>query len=114
MTPQNVLKAGTVLLGLLLAASQAHAISRYNSTSMSCADIGAVVRAEGAVVLRWKQPPDIQRFDRFVAHTGFCSWGERAVRSSVPSADHRSCTVYNCKRCDPDDIFGFFSPFRCR
>ncbi len=77
MTPQNVLKAGTVLLGLLLAASQAHAISRYNSTSMSCADIGAVVRAEGAVVLRWKQPPDIQRFDRFVAHTGFCSWGER-------------------------------------
>ncbi len=114
MKPRSMLKAGAVVLSMLLAASQAHAISRYNSTSMSCARIHAAVQTEGAVILRWTQPPDILRFDRYVAHTGFCSWGERAVRTTVPSADRSSCAVRNCKRCDRDDDFGFFFSFDCR
>ena len=41
-------------LALTLLPLQAQAISRYNSTSMSCAQVRATVRAEGAVIMRWR------------------------------------------------------------
>jgi hypothetical protein len=98
-----------IAVGLALVSFEAQAISRYNSTSMSCGEIKATVRAEGAVILRWRGNSGIQRFGRFVAHTGFCSGGERAEISYVPSADRRSCSVRECKYWDPDDdiIFRF-------
>jgi len=95
--------------GLALLASEAQAISRYNSTSMSCERVKAVVRAEGAVILRWRGNSGIQRYGRFVANGRFCSSGERAETSYVPSSDRKSCAVRECKYWDPDDdiIFRF-------
>ena len=66
------MKAVLIALSLLLVSFEAHAISRYNSTSMSCGEIKATVRGEGAVILRWRGNSGTQRYGRFVAHGGFC------------------------------------------
>lgn len=96
---------------LLVAAvsGEAQAISRYNATSMSCGTIRAKVESEGAAIFRWKQPPNIDRFDRLVAHTGYCLWGELATPTDIPSADNKHCMVLNCQRPVFDDII---IPFR--
>ncbi len=84
---------------------QAEAISRYNSASMSCAQVRAVVRSEGAVILRWRSDRGIQRYGRFVAHDGFCPSSESAQISYIPTADRASCPVYERKQYSPDDDF---------
>ena len=101
------MKSVLIALCLMLMSLEAHAISRYNSTSMSCGEIKATVRGEGAVILRWRGNSGIQRYGRFVANSRFCSSGERAETSYVPSADRRSCAVRECKYYDPDDEFIF-------
>ncbi|MCX7304521.1 MAG: hypothetical protein NTV73_09285 [Hyphomicrobiales bacterium] len=92
-----------VTAGLALLATEAQAISRYNSTSMSCDRIKATVRAQGAVILRWRGNSGIQRYARFVQDGRFCSGSERAEWSYVPSADRKSCMVRECKYWSPDD-----------
>lgn len=92
---------------LALLVTEAQAISRYNSTSMTCDRIKATVRAEGAVILRWKSKNGIQRYGRFVADGRFCSWSERAEISYVPAKDRRSCPVRECKYYDPYDDYIF-------
>ena len=85
---------------------QAQAISRYNSTSMTCAQVRATVRAEGEVIMRWRSSRSgVQRYGRFVAHDGFCPSAEIAEWSYIPSADHASCPVYECKQYSPEDDF---------
>ena len=101
------MKTVLIALCLSLVSLDAHAISRYNSTSMSCGEVKATVRAEGAVILRWRSPRGIQRYGRFVAHGGFCELGTRAETSYVPASDRKSCGVYECKYWDPDDDFIF-------
>lgn len=107
---KTLLSAVALVFGLFLMSSQAEAISRYNATSMSCQRVQATVRNEGAVILRWQSPRGNPRFGRFVANGRFCSGGERAEMSSVPSADRKSCPVRECKYFDPYDdgvIFRF-------
>lgn len=89
-----------VAAGLALLSTEADAISRYNSKSMSCAAIKAKIQAEGAVILRWPstQNPGNTLFGRFVANKNYCSFGELLVRTTVPSADRKSCAVYKCTR----------------
>lgn len=102
----------TVLLAacLSLISVEGHAISRYNSPSMTCSQVKATVRNEGAVILRWRSRNNasIQRYGRFVANGGFCDSGMRAQRSYVPSADSKSCAVLECKYYDLDDEPLFF------
>ncbi|WP_378949665.1 hypothetical protein [Mesorhizobium sp. ANAO-SY3R2] len=95
----------TILLAicLMMLSVEAEAISRYNSTSMSCAQAQRAVRNEGAVILRWKSPGSgVQRYDRFVRNDGFCEAGEEANITSVPTSDAKSCPVYNCKQIERD------------
>ena len=92
--------------GLCLMTAEAHAISRYNSTSMQCRQIQSAIVNEGAVILRWRSPTSgIQRYDRFVLADQYCSPGMEADRTSVPSADRSNCPVYNCKMKMRDDFF---------
>lgn len=104
---EDVMKAVLMAMGVLLLSAEAHAISRYTSTSMSCDRVRATVRAEGAVILRWQGNSGAPRFGRFVAHGGFCESGTRAETSYVPASDRRSCPVYECKYWSPDDDFLF-------
>jgi hypothetical protein len=93
-------------LAVTLLPLQAQAISRYNSTSMSCAQVRATVRGEGEVIMRWRSARSgVQRYGRFVAHDGFCPTAEIAEWSYIPSADRASCPVYECKQYSPEDDF---------
>ena len=81
------MKAVLIALGLVLMSFQAQAISRYESTSMSCEGIKATLRSEGAAILRWRGNSGAPLYGRFVAHGGFCEAGTRARTSYVPSSD---------------------------
>lgn len=92
----------TILLAacLTLVAAQAQAISRYDPTRMSCGKVQATIARQGAVILRYqsKRVPGLPLYDRYVQNQRFCSMGEVRTRAYVPSADTKSCPVYNCKR----------------
>lgn len=92
---------------LTLVAAQAQAISRYDPTRMSCGKVQGTIAWQGAVILRYqsKRVPGLPLYDRYVQSQRFCSMGEVRTRAYVPSADTKSCPVYNCKRPDNDRHF---------
>jgi hypothetical protein len=94
-------------LCLLAASLPAAAISRYNSATMSCAEVKSRIRSEGAVILRFRSTfnPSLPRFGRYVAHNGFCEPSEIADFASVPTSDNKSCPVRECKPYERDDFF---------
>lgn len=89
---------GTVLLGLALSllSIDAQAISRYNTQSMSCARVQAVLRSEGAAILRWRSNSGAPLYDRYVANGGYCDSDDVTRAASVPTADNRACLVLKC------------------
>ena len=97
----------TVLLTLCLSlvAMEAQAISRYNSTSMSCDEVKATVRGEGEAIMRWRSTtsPGLPRYGRFVRNRQFCRANERAETSYIPTADRKSCALRECKPYSPED-----------
>jgi hypothetical protein len=110
ITPYVVTAA--LFAAVSLVAQEAQAISRYTSTSMSCSSVKATVKSEGAVILRWTSAQGNPRHGRYVASTGYCDGGERAVNAYVPSSDKNLCSVKTCKRCDPFDRDDGFLHFR--
>jgi hypothetical protein len=78
------------------AASPAN-IARYESTTMSCAEIQNHIREEGAVVLRYRSPNQgMPRFQRYVSGIQNCTTDELAAHTSVPASDTKSCSVKMC------------------
>jgi hypothetical protein len=91
-----------------LVAGQAQAISRYTSTSMSCARVQATIQREGAVIMRWSSPRSgAPLFGRFVTWNENCGNRMRPQRAFIPAADTQSCPVLECQRWDPEDGFLF-------
>jgi len=90
----------TIVLALCLAAVAlpAQAISRYNSTQMSCGEAQSRIQQEGAVILRYRSArnPSLPLYDRYVAHGGWCQPGEYAKLEVVPTADTKRCRVLKC------------------
>lgn len=89
-----------VLVSLLvLAAFPAHAISRYNSMSMSCAAARNLIAREGAVILRYHSArhPNLPLYDRYVSDGGMCALGEGAAVDTVPTRDNPHCAVLKCR-----------------
>lgn len=84
---------------LSLTAFEAQAISRYEIGNMSCDRVQAIVRADGAAILRYRSTnnPSLTLYDRYVAHGGFCQADEEAATAFVPTADTRSCRVLKCQ-----------------
>ena len=99
-----------ILATAVLASLPAHAITRYNSTSMSCEEVKAIIRADGAALMRYRSTrnPSLQLYGRYVRDDRFCHQDERAETVFIPSADRRSCPVYECKPFDLDDDFPIF------
>lgn len=95
----------SLALALCIASPPAHAISRYNSQSMTCSRIQSVILNEGAVILRYRSArnPSLPLYDRYVADDGFCEFNKYAAAAWVPSSDSRSCPVLVCKDIDYDD-----------
>ena len=93
------MRVASIALCLALVATAAHAISRYTSTSMDCAEIKATLQSEGAAILQWRstRDPSLPLYGRYVANRRFCQMEERAEIAHVPAAD-RSCPVNRCAR----------------
>jgi hypothetical protein len=98
-----------IALAAVTLAGPAHAISRYNSESMTCASVQATLEREGAAILRYRSArnPNLTLYDRYVSNGRFCSGGETAVNAWVPTRDRTECFVRVCKSLDFDDRFGF-------
>src|SRR3954469_11923117 len=91
-------------LAMLAAIAPAGAISRYNVSNMSCAKARAIVRAEGAVILRFRSTyAPVPRYGRFVASDYFCAASEIAETTYIPTADTRKCPVLECQLHDIDE-----------
>jgi hypothetical protein len=103
-------QAAAVALCVLPISSEAFAISRYQSTLMPCANIRATILSEGAAIFGWLQPPNIDRFGKYVAHVGYCFIGEEAKIVYIPSKDTKSCAVLECQPEDDDLFFHRFRP----
>lgn len=99
------MKALSLAIVMVLAAFPAHAISRYNSQGMTCAQVQSTVRSEGAVILRYtsRRNPSLPLYDRYVAHGGFCAGGEYAASATVPTSDTPNCYVRYCRALNYDD-----------
>ena len=92
----------------MFSAGPTFAISRYNSTGMSCAAVQRAIGREGAVILRYpsRNKAGLTLYDRYVAGSGFCDDHEFADRATVPTSDTPRCPVRACKpRPDREDCF---------
>ena len=96
------MKAASIALCLSLLAVEAHAISRYSSTSMDCADIKAALQSEGAAILQWRstRDPSLPLYGRFVANRRFCQSEQVADTAFVPARDTKTCLVRKCVNID--------------
>lgn len=92
---------GTILttLAALVAAAPAQAISRYNSETLSCQRVQAVLQQEGAAIFRYasKRNPSLTLYDRYVLHGGYCGWDEYAANAWVPTRNEPRCFVRKCR-----------------
>ena len=95
-----------VLLSVWLTV-EAQAISRYTSTSMTCAAIQNAIDREGAVILRYrsKRNPSLQLYGRYVSDFRFCQVEETSQTAWVPARDTASCPVLECVVVDFDDDY---------
>lgn len=101
--------AGKLVLaaaGLIaLATVEAHAINRYTSTSMSCAEVSSTIAREGAAIMRYTSPRTGNLlYDRYVANRSFCEPGQTTKRASIPTADQQSCPVNRCAQIELPDF----------
>ncbi len=89
-----------IIIPILLLASEASALQRYQTNTMSCARVQAAVQAAGQALLAYPAPnnPSIQLYDRYVRDDTFCSASQHAWFDSVPAADTKNCKVRKCER----------------
>lgn len=87
-----------------LLAQPASAISRYNSTALTCDQVRQRVINEGAVILRYPSTrvTGMTLFDRYVTRNALCDPHEYAERAYVPTQDTDRCPVLNCQPFDPE------------
>jgi hypothetical protein len=79
-------------------AGESFAISRYDTGNKSCIELRAIVRRDGAAILRW-------RSQRFVRNMRYCPAGQITDASSVPAADG-SCSLPKCV--ELEDFYTFW------
>jgi hypothetical protein len=107
-----VLGAASAAL-LVLAASDAGAISRYNSTGMSCERALGILDREKAAIFRYpsKRVANLPLYDRYVRSGAYCGPHEVTEAVTIPSATGQ-CRVLHCIP-EPDPCDELLSPF-CR
>lgn len=86
----------------IIAATNAHAISRYNSKELTCSEARQILKDEGAAIFRYPSTrvPGLTLYDRYVASSRYCYSGEQAQTAYIPTEDTNKCLVYNCRHND--------------
>ena len=93
-----MMKLRLLSLPLVILASAAHAQSRPNSLTMSCAALGRLVQQQGTVLLG----TGTFSYDRYVSSGSSCGPAERPDPAWIPSADNQQCFVgYRCRGTGP-------------
>jgi hypothetical protein len=92
------MKRTLLVLSVLVASEPALAVERHNIDRMSCAQIQAMLRADGMAILRHKstRDPSLTVYGPYVRDNKSCRAGFLSVRRSVPATDTNSCPVYQC------------------
>ena len=72
------MKKLALVLALVLAASPALAISRYNPLAMTCQSARAAIHNEGAVIFRWTSPRGLPIYARYIRNSRYCDAHEYA------------------------------------
>ncbi|MER8435684.1 hypothetical protein NKH36_02670 [Mesorhizobium sp. M1312] len=69
------MKRALSILCPLLVSFEAQAISRYNSTSMSCDEVRATIAGDGEAITRYlsRRDPSLQLYGRYVRNRLFCN-----------------------------------------
>lgn len=96
-----------------LLAQPAMAISRYNTTALTCDEVRQRVISEGAAILRYPSTrvKNMTLYDRYVTRNAMCDPHEYAERAYVPTRDTDRCPVLNCQDYDPESRrFNFGKP----
>jgi len=90
-----------ILLAGATSAATRHDVSktRYDVSTMSCAQIDAILSAEGSAILayRSKRDPSLTLYDRFVVDARFCRMGDYTRRARVRAAEGAVCPVRVCR-----------------
>lgn len=91
----------------------AAAISRYNSTALSCGKIHGILASQGAAILRYpsKRNPSLTLYDRYVRSEMQCGSHEILEPVTIPSASGQ-CQVLHCIQA-PDNCDEIADPL-CR
>lgn len=94
---------GTVVLALALStlSYDAWAISRYNTLTMSCAEVRATLRQDGAAILSYGKRGGPPLYDRYVSHGGYCNGTDSPKAAFVPTSDSKACQVLKCYQTSP-------------
>ena len=102
-TMRNLMLALAACFSLL--AVEAHAISRYMSTSMTCSKVKAIISLDGAAIMQHRSPrTGITLYDRYVKNRLFCPGGQTADRAYIPTSDLPACPV---NRCEDIQVFDY-------
>jgi hypothetical protein len=85
---------------LWLSAVNAYAQIRVETTSMTCAQIQAVLDRHGTAILRYRSAsnPSLPLYGNYVKDVRSCGAGQTAGPASVPAADTGRCRVQRCMR----------------
>lgn len=94
---------------ILMAAAPAEAVSRYAATQLSCGEISAIIRREGAAIFRYPSPrrTGFTLYDRYVRNSGYCARHQSLQKVYIPSAGGQQCLVQHCVS-EPDNCIGAF------
>ena len=95
-----------IAVAVSMSSTDAAAISRYQSTSLSCSTIKAKIRGEGAVILQHvSKSTGNLLYNRYVRNDNYCNIYQTTRAKCVPAADTQSCLVYYCvnrdRNCSP-------------
>lgn len=94
---------------IVAAATPAAAISRYSALQLSCGEITAVIRRDGAAIFRYPSPrrTGLTLFDRYVRNSSYCSRHQSLEKVYIPSAGGAQCLVQHCVSA-PENCIGVF------
>ncbi len=103
------MKTVVLALGIVLLAGDAYAISRYNSSRMSCDEVRATVMREGAAIVYYRSKRSgAQLYGRYVRDGRFCATSELPEIVYITAADTNQCPVRECQYYDYEDEFLLF------
>lgn len=103
------LLAVAILLGAAMIATPVQAISRYSAMQLSCGEITAIIRRDGAAIFRYPSPrrTGMTLYDRYVRDSSYCARHQSLEKVYIPSVGGSQCLVRHCVS-NPTSCIGAF------